>query len=196
MLISVLPLSRRSSSTGEISWLRQYEASGGAYRETAGIVLDEALSQAGISVAKLSGIVVTGVGAESAPFPARSRFRYFLPGNGLPLSLSFRPHRDRHRRAVYQSRPDNTHGKGSRFPDQRKMRRRLRAFLADNRPHSSHRSGRYRPPFLNGKIRRWSFPPTVRSSPNRRPFPDWRKAPAGKTSWPACIAPWLPKWPC
>ena len=45
--------------------------SGGAYRETAGIVLDEALARAGISAAELSGIVVTGVGAESAPFPAR-----------------------------------------------------------------------------------------------------------------------------
>jgi (R)-2-hydroxyacyl-CoA dehydratese activating ATPase len=46
-------------------------ASGGAYKETAGSVLEEALAKAGGSFAKLSGIVVTGVGAESAPFPAR-----------------------------------------------------------------------------------------------------------------------------
>ena len=46
-------------------------ASGGAYKETAGSVLEEALAQAGISFEKLSGLVVTGVGAQSAPFPAR-----------------------------------------------------------------------------------------------------------------------------
>jgi predicted CoA-substrate-specific enzyme activase len=46
-------------------------ASGGNYKETARRVLDEALSKAGVSLEELSGIVVTGIGAESAPFPAR-----------------------------------------------------------------------------------------------------------------------------
>jgi (R)-2-hydroxyacyl-CoA dehydratese activating ATPase len=45
--------------------------SGGNYKETARRVLDEALSKAGVSLEELSGIVVTGIGAESAPFPAR-----------------------------------------------------------------------------------------------------------------------------
>ena len=46
-------------------------ASGGNYKETARKVLDEALSEAGVSFEELSGIVVTGIGAESAPFQAR-----------------------------------------------------------------------------------------------------------------------------
>jgi len=46
-------------------------ASGGNYRETARKVLDEALSKAGVWLEELSGIVVTGIGAESAPFRAR-----------------------------------------------------------------------------------------------------------------------------
>lgn len=46
-------------------------ASGGNYKETARKVLDQVLSNAGVSIEKLSGIVVTGVGSESAPFPAR-----------------------------------------------------------------------------------------------------------------------------
>lgn len=46
-------------------------ASGGHYKETAGSVLEEVCSQAGLSREQLSGIVVTGVGAESAPFSAR-----------------------------------------------------------------------------------------------------------------------------
>lgn len=46
-------------------------ASGGNYKETARKVLDEALSEAGVSFEELSGIVVTGIGAESAPFMAR-----------------------------------------------------------------------------------------------------------------------------
>ncbi len=45
--------------------------SGGNYKETARRVLDEVLSKAGVSREKLSGIVVTGIGAESAPFRAR-----------------------------------------------------------------------------------------------------------------------------
>jgi predicted CoA-substrate-specific enzyme activase len=46
-------------------------ASGGNYKEAAWRVIDEALSKAGISLEELSGIVVTGIGAESAPFRAR-----------------------------------------------------------------------------------------------------------------------------
>ena len=46
-------------------------ASGGNYKETARRVLDEVLSKARVSLEKLSGIVVTGIGAESAPFQAR-----------------------------------------------------------------------------------------------------------------------------
>jgi len=46
-------------------------ASGGNYKKTARRVLDEVLSKACVSPEKLSGIVVTGIGAESAPFPAR-----------------------------------------------------------------------------------------------------------------------------
>ena len=46
--------------------------SGGRYRETAGGVLETALARAGLSREQLAGMVVTGVGAESAPFPARS----------------------------------------------------------------------------------------------------------------------------
>jgi predicted CoA-substrate-specific enzyme activase len=46
-------------------------ASGGNYKETARRVLDEALSKAGVSQEELSGIVVTGIGAESASFQAR-----------------------------------------------------------------------------------------------------------------------------
>jgi predicted CoA-substrate-specific enzyme activase len=46
-------------------------ASGGNYKKTARRVLDEVLSNARVSLEKLSGIVVTGIGAESAPFPAR-----------------------------------------------------------------------------------------------------------------------------
>jgi predicted CoA-substrate-specific enzyme activase len=45
--------------------------SGGRYRETAGAVLAEALKGAGLTQGQLAGIGVTGLGAESAPFPAR-----------------------------------------------------------------------------------------------------------------------------
>ena len=46
-------------------------SSGGSYNETAKRVLDQALSKGRLSLDKLSGIVVTGIGAESAPFQAR-----------------------------------------------------------------------------------------------------------------------------
>ncbi len=46
-------------------------ASGGNYKDTAQRVMHGVLSKAGIDIADLSGIVVTGVGAESAPFSAR-----------------------------------------------------------------------------------------------------------------------------
>ncbi len=45
--------------------------SGGNYRDAARTVLNGVLSKAGIGVADLAGIVATGLGAESAPFPAR-----------------------------------------------------------------------------------------------------------------------------
>ena len=45
--------------------------SGGSYRETAQRVLEATLSKARSGMEKLSGIVVTGIGAESAPFQAR-----------------------------------------------------------------------------------------------------------------------------
>jgi activator of 2-hydroxyglutaryl-CoA dehydratase len=41
--------------------------SGGRYRETAQGVLEAALARAGLSREQLAGMVVTGVGAESAP---------------------------------------------------------------------------------------------------------------------------------
>jgi predicted CoA-substrate-specific enzyme activase len=46
-------------------------SSGGSYKKTARRVLEQVLSKAQISLDKLSGIVVTGIGAESAPFEAR-----------------------------------------------------------------------------------------------------------------------------
>jgi predicted CoA-substrate-specific enzyme activase len=46
-------------------------SSGGSYNETAKRVLDQALSKGRASLDQLSGIVVTGIGAESAPFQAR-----------------------------------------------------------------------------------------------------------------------------
>lgn len=46
-------------------------ASGGNYRVAAQKVLEGALAQGGIDFERVSGIVVTGLGAESAPFPAR-----------------------------------------------------------------------------------------------------------------------------
>lgn len=46
-------------------------SSGARYKETAQRALDQALSKGRISLDKLSGIVVTGIGAESAPFQAR-----------------------------------------------------------------------------------------------------------------------------
>jgi (R)-2-hydroxyacyl-CoA dehydratese activating ATPase len=46
--------------------------SGGRYRETAQGVLEAALARAGLNREQLAGIVVTGVGAESAPFSART----------------------------------------------------------------------------------------------------------------------------
>ncbi|MBI4763966.1 MAG: 2-hydroxyglutaryl-CoA dehydratase [Deltaproteobacteria bacterium] len=45
--------------------------SGGSYRDTAQKVLDSILAQAGLTPDRLSGIVVTGLGNESPPFPAR-----------------------------------------------------------------------------------------------------------------------------
>ena len=45
--------------------------SGGNYRETARMALDAALSRAGVRFEDLAGMVVTGIGAESAPFSAR-----------------------------------------------------------------------------------------------------------------------------
>lgn len=47
-------------------------ASAGRYRDTAQEVLNRVLAEAGLESERLSGIVVTGLGAESAPFPARS----------------------------------------------------------------------------------------------------------------------------
>jgi (R)-2-hydroxyacyl-CoA dehydratese activating ATPase len=46
--------------------------SGGRYRETAETVLEEALARTGLPREELAGIGVTGLGAENAPFPARS----------------------------------------------------------------------------------------------------------------------------
>lgn len=46
-------------------------ASGGNYRDTAQKVLDQVLAGAGLNPEGLSGIVVTGLGNESPPFPAR-----------------------------------------------------------------------------------------------------------------------------
>ena len=46
-------------------------SSGGRYKETARKVLDQVLSEGCVRLDKLSGVVVTGVGAESAPFQAR-----------------------------------------------------------------------------------------------------------------------------
>jgi predicted CoA-substrate-specific enzyme activase len=45
--------------------------SSGNYKDTAQKVLDSVLSKAGVDADRLSGIVVTGLGAESAPFEAR-----------------------------------------------------------------------------------------------------------------------------
>ena len=45
--------------------------SGGNYRDTAQKVLDGILAQAGLTSGRLSGIVVTGLGAKALPFPAR-----------------------------------------------------------------------------------------------------------------------------
>jgi predicted CoA-substrate-specific enzyme activase len=47
---------------------RDLVVSGGNYKEAARKVLDSVLSRTGIDMDSLSGIVVTGVGAESAPF--------------------------------------------------------------------------------------------------------------------------------
>jgi predicted CoA-substrate-specific enzyme activase len=49
----------------------QLLASGGNYKDAAQKVLDSVLSQTNLKWNQLSGIVVTGVGAESVPFPAR-----------------------------------------------------------------------------------------------------------------------------
>jgi len=46
-------------------------SSGGNYKETARRALDAVLSRAGLRFEDLAGMVVTGVGVESAPFPAR-----------------------------------------------------------------------------------------------------------------------------
>ena len=46
-------------------------ASGGNYKDAARKVLDGVLSKAGVDADRISGIVVTGLGAESAPFAAR-----------------------------------------------------------------------------------------------------------------------------
>lgn len=46
--------------------------SGGHYKDAAQRVLDEALSGAGVDFKHISGIVVTGLGAGSVPFPARN----------------------------------------------------------------------------------------------------------------------------
>lgn len=45
--------------------------SGGHYKDAAKKVMDHALAQAGLSFDGLSGLIVTGLGAESSPFPAR-----------------------------------------------------------------------------------------------------------------------------
>ena len=57
-------------SSGEIV-ASEIMASGGNYRDAAEKVLAGVLSRAGIDAGKLSGMVVTGLGAESAPFDAR-----------------------------------------------------------------------------------------------------------------------------
>jgi (R)-2-hydroxyacyl-CoA dehydratese activating ATPase len=46
--------------------------SGGRYQETAVEVLESALARTGLRREQLAGIGITGVGAESAPFPARA----------------------------------------------------------------------------------------------------------------------------
>ena len=45
--------------------------SGGNYKDGAKKVIDDVLSQAGITTAQISGMVITGLGAESAPFAGR-----------------------------------------------------------------------------------------------------------------------------
>jgi len=46
-------------------------ASGGNYKDGAKKVMEDVLSQIGISIDQLSGLVVTGLGADSSPFAAR-----------------------------------------------------------------------------------------------------------------------------
>ncbi len=53
-----------------VSW--EIVPSGGSYRDAAHRALDGALAKAGIEREALAGLVVTGLGAESAPFEARS----------------------------------------------------------------------------------------------------------------------------
>ena len=45
--------------------------SGGHYKKGAASVMDDTLSRAGITFDHLSGLVVTGLGADSSPYPAR-----------------------------------------------------------------------------------------------------------------------------
>ncbi|MRR15846.1 MAG: 2-hydroxyglutaryl-CoA dehydratase [Deltaproteobacteria bacterium] len=58
------------TSRGEIA-ASSLIASGGNYKNGAKKVMDDVLAHAGISFEQLSGLVVTGLGAESTPFPAR-----------------------------------------------------------------------------------------------------------------------------
>lgn len=63
--------------------------SGGNYKEAAGKAMSQVLSRAGISLENVTGIVTTGLGATSAPFPSRQvsdiscqakGVNYLLPG--------------------------------------------------------------------------------------------------------------------
>ena len=120
-------------------------ASGGNYQDAAKKVLESALGQAGLTADRVAGTVITGLGAERAPFPGRQVSDISCQAMGMSSSLSRCPDSHRHRRTIHKSDPHHAPGAGRRFSYEREMRYGIGTFPAGHCTDPSCEPGGHRP---------------------------------------------------
>jgi len=80
--------------------------------------MDDILSHVAISFDQLAGLVVTGLGAESSPFPARQVSDISCQAKRLPLPFPNGADDYRHRRTIHEGRKNYAGGQDRRFFDE------------------------------------------------------------------------------
>ena len=166
--------------------------SGGSYREAVHTVFDAALCRVGIGEGDLSGVVITGVGAESAPIEGRRVSDISCQAMGCHHVFASA-------RTVIDIGGQFT--KAARITPEG----RVADFLISEKCATG--SGRFLQviarilqvnlddiaPFPWNPGSRWNFPRTVQCSPNRRRSRESPRARARRTFWRVCIGPWPPR---